>query len=155
MATVYLDASFISACVTDRTDPRSIVRRDVSRDWWDSQRSSHDLFVSQEVLNELAAPSFRSREEALALVEHVPMLEVDEEVTGVAEIFVREYLMPGPAVGDAVHLAACAVHGVQFLLSWNVRHLANPNKVAHLQAVCRRIGLSPPQIVTPEFLWED
>jgi len=39
-------------------------------------------------------------------------------------------------------------------MSWNVRHLANPNKTAHLRAVCRRLGLVPPQIVTPDLLWE-
>jgi hypothetical protein len=88
-------------------------------------------------------------------VADLPLLDIDEDVTGVAEVLVREYVMPAPTVGDAVHVAACAVHDVEYLLSWNVRHLANPNKAAHLQRVCRRLGLIPPQIITPEFLWEE
>jgi hypothetical protein len=154
MATVYLDASFVSACVTNRTDAKSTVRRETSREWWDTQRSAHELFLSQEVIRELSDPSFLQRDEALSLISVLPLLDINAEVKGVAEIFVGEYLMPAPAVGDAIHGAACAIYGVQYLLSWNVRHLANPNKTKHLQAICRRLGLVPPQIITPDLLWE-
>lgn len=54
----------------------------------------------------------------------------------------------------AVHVAAACVHGMEYLLTWNVRHLANPNKLAHLSTVCLRLGVVPPRILTPEFLWE-
>ena len=152
--TIYLDASFVSACVTDRTDPKSVSRRDTSREWWDTQRTGHEIVISQEVIKELSNPDFSRREDALALIADLSLLDIDDEVTGVAEIFVKEVLMPAPVVGDAVHVAVCAVHGVQYLLSWIVRHLANPNKTAHLQAICRRLGLIPPQILTPDLLWE-
>jgi hypothetical protein len=155
MAAVYLDCSFISACVTDRTDPLSLSRRQISREWWDSQRRGHELFISQEVLDELSAPEFGRSKEALDLVADVPLLEIDDEVQGVAEVLVKEFVMPAPAVGDAVHVAVSSVNGIEYLLSWNVRHLANPNKMRHLQAVCRRLGLIAPQILTPDLLWED
>src|SRR6266542_1340465 len=155
MAIVYLDASFPSACVTKRTDAKSVARRETSCDWWKTQRLHHELYISQEVIRELSAPEFPRREAALALVDGIPLLEINDEVAGVAAVFVRERLMPAPAIGDAVHVAICSVHTVEYLLSWNVRHLANPNKTAHLQAICRRLGLAPPTIVTPDFLWED
>jgi hypothetical protein len=114
------------------------------------------LYISQEVLDELSEPGFRQSRKALALVAEVPLLEIDQEVRGVANMFVREKAMPGPAdAGDAVHLAVSTVHSIEYLLSWNVRRLANPNKLAHLRTVCRRLGLVPPQIVTPDLLWED
>ncbi len=154
MAAVYLDASFVSACVTDRADAKSLARHQTSLEWWQTQRRLHEVYVSQEVVRELSSPEFARREQALALIADMPLLDISVEVAGVAEVFVREYLMPAPAVGDAVHVAVCAVHGIGFLLSWNVRHLANPNKTAHLQAICRRLGLLPPIIVTPDLLWE-
>ena len=62
--------------------------------------------------------------------------------------------MPSPAEeGDALHVAAAAVHAVEYMLSWNVKHLANLNKVKHLREVCRRAGYVPPTIVTPDLLW--
>lgn len=154
MSAVYLDASFVSACVTDRTDARSVARREISREWWDTQRSRHTLVISQEVVRELSDPGFGRSAAAIELVSALPLLEIDEEVAGVAEVFVRERLMPAPAVGDAIHVAVCAVHDTNYLLSWNVRHLANPNKTAHLQILCRRLGLIPPQILTPDLLWD-
>ena len=154
MPTVYLDASFVSACVTNRTDAKSVARRETSREWWETQRSVHELFLSQEGIEELSNPSFPQRDEAISLISGLPLLDINAEVRGVAEVLVGEYLMPAPAVGDAIHVAVCAVYGVQYLLSWNVRHLANPNKTKHLQAICRRLGLVPPQIITPDILWE-
>lgn len=62
--------------------------------------------------------------------------------------------MPSPVAGDALHVAASCIHRIDYLLSWNVRHLANPNKVSHLQTICVRTGHIPPKIVTPELLWE-
>jgi hypothetical protein len=72
-----------------------------------------------------------------------------------ARILLREKAMPGPEEsGDAMHVAVATVHAVDVVLSWNVRHLANRNKTAHLREVCRRVGYVPPEIVTPDAFWE-
>jgi hypothetical protein len=81
------------------------------------------------VLNELSGPRFRNRQDALALTLGIQELPLTEEVRGFARILVREHVMPDPAEeGDAVHVAAATVHGIEYLLSWNVKHLANLNK---------------------------
>ena len=154
MARVYLETSLISACVTDRQDAASTYRRDVSIDWWQRQREKHDLFVSEEVVAELSDPGFKHREAAMALLKEVRLLAIDEDVRALARILVREKVMPGPVAGDAVHVAVATVHGVDYVLTWNVRHLANVNKVEHLRGICRRVGYLPPQLVTPDLLWE-
>jgi hypothetical protein len=66
---------------------------------------------------------------------------------------IEEHLVPDDVRGDALHLAVASVHEFDFLLTWNIRHLANPNKVNHLAAINRRLGLLNPVIVTPEMLW--
>ena len=63
--------------------------------------------------------------------------------------------MPGPIAGDALHVTVTTVHEVNYLLSWNMRHLANPSKTEHLRRVCLRAGVTPPQVVTPDLLWEE
>jgi hypothetical protein len=155
MARVYLETSLISACVTTRKDPASIYRRDASREWWSTQASRHALFVSAEVLEELSQPTYPCSKAALAWIQDVPLLEIDEEVLGLASILVQERVMPAPVAGDAIHVAASCVHQMDYLLSWNVRHLANPNKVEHLRTICIRCRLLPPRIITPDSLWED
>ncbi|MCK6485129.1 MAG: hypothetical protein HUU22_00820 [Phycisphaerae bacterium] len=63
--------------------------------------------------------------------------------------------MPRPSVaGDAVHVAAATIHRMDYLVTWNVQHMANPNKRSHFATICLRLGLLPPQIVTPDLLVE-
>lgn len=155
MAKVYLETSFVSACVTDRTDAASVYRREASREWWEAQGARHDLFVSAEVLAELSLAPPATASAAMDWVGEAAVLAIDEETEGIAAVFIREKVMPGPLRGDAVHVATACRHGMEYILTWNVRHLANPNKVRHLNKVCWRLGLLPPQIVTPELLWEE
>ncbi len=152
MAQVYLETSFFSACVGTRQDARSVYWRETSNEWWSTQAVRHELFISPEVLAELSAPTFPRRDAALDMLRGLTMLEVTSEVLGFADILIREKLMPTPVAGDAIHLAAATIHGMDYLLSWNVKHLANPNKRDHLAAVCLRLGLIPPLIVTPDLL---
>ncbi len=154
MARVYLETSFVSATVTDRNDTASAYRRQVSATWWKEQRGKHELFVSEEVLAELSHPGFRHRADAIALIHGIPLLSTSEDVRGLAKILVREKVMPGPVAGDAIHVAVATVHGIEYMLTWNVRHLANANKLEHLRVICRRVGYVPPQIVTPDILWD-
>ena len=151
---MYLETSFFSACVWDRPDPKSIAHCDESRRWWVQQRHLHELCTSAEVLRELSDPTFHNREDALALTAGVTDLPITPEVLGLAKILVCERVMPGPAEeGDAVHVAASVIHRVEFMLTWNVKHLANPNKRAHLRTVCMRVGYTVPDLVTPEDFW--
>ncbi len=105
------------------------------------------------MVDELSAPGYRQRAEALDLTRTVQIAEIDDRVRALATLFVAEKVMPAPAAGDAIHVAVACVHGIQFLLSWNVRHLVNPNKLTHLRSVCNGAGVLPPRIVTPDLLW--
>ena len=63
--------------------------------------------------------------------------------------------MPAPAIGgDAVHVAVAVAHRMDYILTWNVKHLANRNKRAHFAVICMRLGLVPPLIVPPDMLQE-
>jgi hypothetical protein len=154
MARVYLETRFIRASVTTRTDVASLFWRNESLGWMRTQRSRHEVFTSAEVVAELGRPAYPHRTEALRLLVDLPLLAITPEVLGLARLLVDEKAMPGPVGGDAVHVAAAAYHQMDYLLTWNVKHLANPNKRRHLTTVCLRLALTPPQIVTPSHLWE-
>lgn len=155
MAIVYLETSFISACVTNRLDAGSLYRQSISLEWWHAQRHQHDLYISDEVIAELSDPRYMRRQEAFDHIEGLESLVVSDEVIGLARILVNHKVMPDPLQGDAVHVACATVYSMDFMLSWNVRHLANPNKTQHLNTICLRMGLMLPRIITPEFLWKD
>lgn len=150
---VYIETSVPSAYVTTRTDPGSLFRRDVTRHWWKDQLSNYDVYTSDSVVAELEQGRWPGQSEAVMLLESVPRLRVDEEVIAVAERYVRERLVPAGLGGDALHLATASVRETDFMLTWNIRHLANPNKLDHLTVINRRLGLLQPRIVTPDMLW--
>lgn len=46
------------------------------------------------------------------------------------------------------------VAGMDYMLTWNIQHLANPNKTQHLNVVCLEFGLIPPRIRRPDDMLE-
>lgn len=150
-----MDTSFFSLCVTTRTSERDIGWRASSNLWWHSQAVRFELYISPEVVRELSAPEFPNGPAALAMLRGLTVLDLLPGVVEFAELLVRERVMPGPSVaGDALHVAAATVHRMDYLLTWNVKHLANPNKRTHFAIICMRAGLAAPAFVTPDLLQE-
>lgn len=150
---VYIETTVPSAYVTTGTDPGSLHRREKTREWWRCQVGLYEPWISEAVTLELENGDWPGKIEAMALIETLPRLVVDSEVLAMSQRYVSEQLVPADLRGDALHLAIACVHELDFLLTWNIRHLANPNKVDHLTVINRRLGLLTPQIVTPEMLW--
>ena len=152
-STVFIETSIPSAYVSTRTDAGSLHRRGATRQWWSEQLPLYEGWSSDGVILELSKGDWPGKSEAIALLDGLPRLAIDDEIIGVARRYIEEHLVPDDVRGDALHLAAASVHEFDFLLTWNIRHLANPNKVNHLAAINRRLGLLNPVIVTPEMLW--
>lgn len=155
MAKVYLETSFFSTAVSTRTDPKTSGWRLTSKEWWETQAQRHELFISAEVIAELSDPEFPNRVPALAMTRGLKVLEYTREIGQFAELLVAERVMPAPANrGDALHVAIATMHGTEYILTWNVKHLANPKKRTHFAIICMRVGLSAPTAVTPDILQE-
>jgi hypothetical protein len=155
MSSVYLETSFFSECCTIRTSEIARGRRATSLHWWTDYASKFDLYISGEVVRELSSPDFPQevREPAMAMLRGLTLLPTTPEVVLFAEMLVDERVMPGPANGgDALHVAVSVVHQVDYLLTWNQRHLANPNKRAHLTIIAARARLRLPELVTPDLM---
>ena len=149
---IYIETTIPSAYFDERTAPAMVRRRDITRRWWATSSTKYDLVTSLAVRKELAAgPALRQRL-WLPLIKPLPLLLVDPEVIDIAADYRRHKLMPP---GDAMHLAVASFYGCAYLLTWNFKHLANPNKFGHIQNVNRRMGLHVPRIVAPPALLEE
>ncbi|HUT10859.1 MAG TPA: type II toxin-antitoxin system VapC family toxin [Thermoguttaceae bacterium] len=153
--TVYIESTVPNAYASERQDAASVYRRDITRRWWMLQAALYELCTSEATLAELKAGSYAGQQQAVQLVASLPLIEITDEVYAIADAYVRHQLMPKPAVGDALHLALASLNELDYLLTWNVRHLANPNKLEHLTVVNRRLGLLSPTIISPEQLWAE
>ena len=92
---------------------------------------------------------------SLAVLADLPVLDLTPEVRLVAGEILLHGGMPAKAFVDAVHVAVAAAHGVDYLLTWNRTHIANPMLRGRIEAICRATGFEPPVICTPvEFMQE-
>lgn len=85
----------------------------------------------------------------LSLLDGLKILEITAGVCVIARIYIDRLLMPRDAGGDALHLALASHYGVDVLLTWNCRLLANPNKFGHIESVNSGLGLPVPLLTTP------
>jgi len=88
----------------------------------------------------------------LAALTGIPLLEQTAEVAALADALLREVPLPEKAAADALHIATAAVHGLDYLLTWNCTHIANATLRPRIEVVCRAAGYEPPSICTPEEL---
>lgn len=155
MARVYLETSFLSACVTTRTSARAVYEREMSLTWLEAERASNDLVIADSVIVELSAPTYRDRELALELAAEFRLEAVTPAMEAFAIILAERFVMPQDLQGDALHVAAAVVLEADILLTWNVKRLANERKQPHLRAVCIQNGFVPPRIVRPDILIQE
>ena len=146
---VYIETTVPSFYHEVRTEPEMVARRQWTRDWWDNHRDDYQPVTSEAVIDELEKGSFPNKDDALALIEGLPLLEIDEAVGEIVTAYISHHVMPADPTGDALHLALTSYHKCDFLLTWNCRHLANANKFAHIRRVNGILGLCVPSLVTP------
>ena len=124
----------------------------VTRTWWEKQRRNYDLAVSTLVLDEIKKGDPAAAAARLAALAECRIVAMDEAVAQLGEAIMRTRLIPTPAYNDALHIAAAARHGINFLLTWNCRDLANAAISEHVRMACRVAGYEPPVICTPYSL---
>jgi predicted nucleic acid-binding protein len=147
--TVYIETTIPSFYHEVRTEPEMIARKNWTQAWWDNRSHQYLLVTSEAVIDELQSGEFPIRDEALALLSNLPLVPVEPAVIEIIEIYIERMVMPRDPAGDALHLALASYHKCDFLLTWNVRHLANANKFEHIRRVNTMMGLFTPTLATP------
>jgi predicted nucleic acid-binding protein len=151
--TVYVETTIISYLAARPSRDRvSSSLQLLTRAWWSENRARYRLCIAEPVATEAArgdpvAATARAR--LIAEFEHLPTIP---ETDSLARRLVQALRLPRRAELDAVHVAVATVHGVDYLLTWNCKHLAHPARVQTIESVCRAAGYRPPLICTPHQL---
>ena len=153
MPSVYLETSVISY-LSSRPSRDLVVaaHQQITADWWHGRRQKLDLFISQVVLNEARAGDPEAATRRLAYLHGIPVLGVTTEAGALAKSFLGAGILPAKAADDALHVAIATAHGMEFLLTWNCRHIANGEIVRRLRSEAAAAGYDLPTICTPEEL---
>ena len=154
-AKVYIETTVISyLTVRPNRDVVIAGHQKITRDWWQTCRERFDAVASQLVVREASAGDSRAAQERLAKLATLTLLEVTEEAVLLAQELVSTGAVPEKAAEDALHLAIAVTNGVEYLLTWNCKHLANATMRTKIEDVCRSAGYEPVIICTPEELLE-
>jgi predicted nucleic acid-binding protein len=124
-------------------------------EWWDTRRTQFDLYISQTVLDEAARGDAEIASRRLEMLRDFPLLEVDESVQDLAMEFLTKSNLPPKAADDALHIAVATVYGLDYLLTWNCRHIANAQIQKKLAQISLDAGYELPRICTPYELMGD
>lgn len=157
MKTVYIETSIVSYLTArPARDLLAAAWQNATSRWWETQRQRFELFTSQLVVdeaNEGHPEAAQRRRETLA---SLPQLSMPDAVTELAIALLAEGALPQKATDDAFHVAVCAYHGIDYLLTWNCRHIANAEMKPLMRSVCAVHGYACPEICTPlELMGED
>lgn len=154
---VYVETSVISYLVgwLNRNDLQVAAHQEVTRRWWELRRADFELFASSIVLDEAADGDPALAAERLRFLEKVKLLTVPQEAYRLKFQLLRRTQIPKIADTDALHIAIASVHGMEFLATWNCKHIANAMILPLVYDVCRAEGYEPPLVCTPyELLGE-
>jgi hypothetical protein len=151
---VYVETTIPNFYYETRTQPDLVAWRDLTREWWSDAAQRYELLTSPTVFEELDAgtrlPLVELRK---ALLLGLPLLLPHPPIPAIVETYLQHKLMPArPTPADAMHLALASKNDCDFIVTWNCRHLANPNKATHIRRINSALGLQVPELVTPQDL---
>jgi hypothetical protein len=150
---VYIETTIVSY-LTARPSRDLIItaHQQLTQEWWENRRASFDLYASQLVVQESSAGEVVMAQKRLKLLDEIPLLDIKQEAITLARVLVDKGPIPEKAAVDALHIAVATVHGMDYLLTWNCKHIANAEMQTAVSKICRTAGYEPPIICTPEEL---
>jgi hypothetical protein len=150
---VYIETSVVSYLAARLSrDLITAAHQQVTQEWWQNRRAHFTLYASQLVVQEAGAGDAEIAQKRLVLLEELPLLDLTEACLDLGRLLVDEGPIPEKAALDALHIGVATIHGMDYLLTWNCKHIANAEMQTAVTAVCRSAGYEPPVICTPEEL---
>lgn len=152
---IHLETSIIGYLTSRVSDMLlTAANQQLTRRWWANHRGHFEVFVSRFVIDECAAGNDEAAAERLATISGLPLLDVTDDVIDLAGALLARVPLPEKAQIDAFHVAVATVNGIEYLLTWNCRHIANASLRPRIESVCRDLGYDPPSICTPQEIME-
>ena len=126
----------------------------VTREWWETALPKCEAFVSPIVIEEISRGDAQAAQERLDNISSFSILDIVTEARDLADAYFNAIRIPEKARADTYHLALTAWHGLDFLVSWNCKHIVNGRIKMVIEEINADFGIRTPIICTPEELME-
>jgi len=152
---VYIETTIISYLTAKPSRDLIIAaHQQITAEWWMDVRPQVDCFVSPFLIDEASRGDATYAQKRLDEIVDFTVLAVNEEIEDLAQQYFAALQIPEKAKIDAFHLAVAAWHKMDYLLSWNCKHIASGRVQKMMQTVNARLGVHTPIVCTPEELME-
>lgn len=154
MDTIYIETSIVShASARPSSNIQIAALQHQAREWWSVERPKFNLVTSQLTILESSEGDPTAAADRLKMLDGLPLVSLDSDVDALANLILSNHLMPQKASADAVHVAAAAIAGVNYLLTQNCKHIANAHELPRVYRLLENEGYDQLLICTPaEFL---
>jgi hypothetical protein len=153
--TVYIETTIVSYLTA--WPSRDLIRaaqQRITLDWWKSEKDRFDVLTSELVILESSAGDAEAARVRLEVLSKLRLAEANDDAEKLASELLTTGAVPAVAARDALHVGIAAANGIDYLLTWNCRHLANAALRSKIDQVCGGVGFRAPIIATPEELFE-
>ncbi len=130
----------------------SAARQALTQEWWQETQARYDIHVSVLVLQEAGQGDPEVALRRIDAVAEFPVLDLNNEVERVAEEMIKRGDIPAGSEEDALHIAIATVHGMDYLVTWNFRHINNAELKSRIVKTVESTGYQCPVICSPEEL---
>jgi hypothetical protein len=152
---VYIETTIVSYLTAKPSRDLVIAaHQQITTEWWIDVRPQVNCYVSAFVIDEASRGDKVYAQKRLDEVADFTVLEVNEEIEGLAQQYFAALQIPEKAKIDAFHLAVAAWHKMDYLLSWNCKHIASGRVQKMMQKINARLSVHTPVVCTPEELME-
>lgn len=150
---VYVESSVISYLTArPSNDLIKAARQAITEAWWSENPGYFSVFVSELVEEEIAQGHPEAAARRMAITANIKNLSITEEARSIAEHLLSVQAVPARNEEDALHIGIAAANGIDFLLTWNFKHINNACTKAAIRRVIEELGYQCPELCSPEEL---
>jgi hypothetical protein len=153
---VYIETSIVSYLAADPSrHPVTLRNQQLTHEWWNTRRDAYALYTSALTVAEAARGNPEVAQRRLALLATIPVMAPPFGTLELARALLRGIPLPDYAAADAEHMALAAGLSLDYLLTWDSKHIANPRLAGKGRRIVERWGITPPIFCTPAALMGD
>ena len=152
MKKLYLETSVVSYFVAERSESIRIAAHQRSTIAMWKGLVNHDVFVSDLVVEEVSKGNQKQVELRLVAIKDFNVLAVNDKATKLAKNLLSKNAIPVKCPEDALHIAVATVYEMEFIVTWNFKHINNPFMKNRIRAIIEEEGYKSPVICSPEDL---
>ena len=152
MKSIYIDSNIPSLfCARPSNDVITYAKQLITYKFWSYSALNFKRYVSDVVLLEVSKGDKDASDERLELIKGIPVLEVNEDIQKLADIYMKNLKIPYEAYYDALHIATSSHYRINYIVTWNLKHIMNADVIEKLIKFNEKHGIYIPKICTPEI----